>query len=156
MATLTTPGVTPPDVVRCAYAELIVTDLAASRAFYVDVLGLTVTKETADAVYLRPLEEFIHHNLVLRKGPVAACAALAFRGAAVKQPLEGGPSGDMADLAADWRSRITHDLQELADQLTSINPEEVRQIAQELGNGQQLEMHDRTSGQENGGTRAGT
>jgi 3,4-dihydroxyphenylacetate 2,3-dioxygenase len=71
---------TPPfDILRCAYAELVVTDLAASRAFYVDVLGLTVTSETADAVYLRPLEEFIHHNLVLRQGPVAACAALAFR-----------------------------------------------------------------------------
>ena len=31
---------TPPDIIRAAYAELIVTDLAASRAFYVDVLGL--------------------------------------------------------------------------------------------------------------------
>src|SRR5882762_5413333 len=28
---------TPPDVIRSGYAELIVTDLAASRAFYVDV-----------------------------------------------------------------------------------------------------------------------
>ena len=31
----------PFDILRCAYAELVVTDLAASRAFYVDVLGLT-------------------------------------------------------------------------------------------------------------------
>jgi catechol 2,3-dioxygenase len=79
MATLTAPGVTPPDVVRCAYAELIVTDLAASRAFYVDVLGLTVTEEGDGVIYLRTLEEFIHHNLVLRQGPIAAAAALAFR-----------------------------------------------------------------------------
>ncbi|NKF32942.1 3,4-dihydroxyphenylacetate 2,3-dioxygenase, partial [Pseudomonas sp. BGM005] len=35
-----TPESTPPDVLRCAYMELIVTDLAASRVFYVDVLGL--------------------------------------------------------------------------------------------------------------------
>ena len=28
----------PFDLLRCAYAELVVTDLAASRAFYVDVL----------------------------------------------------------------------------------------------------------------------
>lgn len=69
----------PPDIVRAAYAELVVTDLAASREFYVDVLGLTVTAEDDDTVYLRPLEEFIHHNLVLRTGPVAALAALAFR-----------------------------------------------------------------------------
>jgi len=76
---LTAPGLTPPDIVRCAYLELVVTDLAASREFYVDILGLTVTYEDENAIYLRPLEEFIHHNLVLRLGPVAAAAALAFR-----------------------------------------------------------------------------
>jgi len=48
-----TPASAPPDVVRAAYMELVVTDLAASRAFYVDVLGLHVTEEDADAVYLR-------------------------------------------------------------------------------------------------------
>ena len=69
----------PFDILRCAYAELVVTDLAASRAFYVDVLGLTVSYEDDDVICLRTLEEFIHHNLVLRRGPVAAAAALAFR-----------------------------------------------------------------------------
>jgi catechol 2,3-dioxygenase len=43
------------------------------------VLGLTVTEEDDGAISLRTLEEFIHHNLVLRQGPVAAAAALAFR-----------------------------------------------------------------------------
>ena len=63
---------TPPfDILRCAYAELVVTDLAASRAFYVDVLGLTVSYEDDSVLHLRTLEEFIHHNLVLRQGPVA-------------------------------------------------------------------------------------
>lgn len=73
------PSCPPPDIVRCAYAELVVTDLAASRAFYVDVLGLVVTEEDESTVHLRTLEEFIHHNLVLRRGPVAAAAALAYR-----------------------------------------------------------------------------
>lgn len=77
--TLTVPGLVPPDILRCAYLELVVTDLAASREFYVDVLGLTVTEEDEERIYLRTLEEFIHHNLVLRKGPIAAAAALAFR-----------------------------------------------------------------------------
>lgn len=76
---LTAPGVIAPDIVRCAYAELVVTDLAASREFYVDILGLTVTYEDDETIYLRSLEEFIHHNLVLRKGPIAAAAVLAFR-----------------------------------------------------------------------------
>ena len=67
-----TPSSPPPDILRCASLELVVTDLAASRAFYVDVLGLVVTEEDEGAVYLRTLEEFIHHNPVLRQGPVAA------------------------------------------------------------------------------------
>jgi catechol 2,3-dioxygenase len=70
---------TPPDIIRCAYAELIVTDLALSRAFYVGVLGLVVTYEDHDAIYLRAFEEYLHHSLVLRRGPVAAVAALAYR-----------------------------------------------------------------------------
>jgi catechol 2,3-dioxygenase len=70
---------TPPEVIRCAYAELIVTDLAVSPAFYVGVLGLVVTHEDDDAIYLRAFEEYLHHSLVIRRGPVAALAALAYR-----------------------------------------------------------------------------
>lgn len=75
----TGPHVSPPDIVRCAYLELVVTDLAASRSFYVDLLGLHITREEPGILYLRTLEEFIHHNLVLRQGPVAAMAVAAFR-----------------------------------------------------------------------------
>ena len=74
-----TPSVAPPDILRAAYMELVVTDLQASRAFYVDVLGLIVTEEDENAIYLRTFEEFIHHNLVLRQGPVAAVAAFSYR-----------------------------------------------------------------------------
>jgi catechol 2,3-dioxygenase len=80
-----TPTSPPPDVIRAASMELVVTDLAASRHFYVDVLGLVVTEEDEDAVYLRTFEEFIHHNLVLRRGPVAAGAAFSYR---VRSPLD--------------------------------------------------------------------
>jgi 3,4-dihydroxyphenylacetate 2,3-dioxygenase len=75
------PGTPPvaPDILRCAWAELIVTDLAASRAFYVGVLGLVVSYEDEDAIYLRAFEEYLHHSLVLRRGPVAALAVLAYR-----------------------------------------------------------------------------
>jgi catechol 2,3-dioxygenase len=69
----------PPDIIRCAYAELVVTDLKLSRAFYVGVLGLVVTYEDDDAIYLRAFEEYLHHSLILRRGPVAALAALAYR-----------------------------------------------------------------------------
>ncbi|PWV85818.1 3,4-dihydroxyphenylacetate 2,3-dioxygenase [Prauserella marina] len=68
-----------PDIVRCAYMELVVTDIAASREFYVDILGLVVTEETETEIHLRSLEEFIHHNLVLRQGSQPAVAAFGFR-----------------------------------------------------------------------------
>lgn len=80
-----TPTSPPPDILRCASMELVVTDLAASRHFYVDVLGLVVTEEDTDTVHLRTFEEFIHHNLVLRQGPVAAAAALSYR---VRSPAD--------------------------------------------------------------------
>ena len=70
---------TPPDIIRSAYAELIVTDLAASREFYVGVLGLVVTYEDDEAIYLRAFEEYLHHSLIIRVGPIAALAALAYR-----------------------------------------------------------------------------
>jgi len=69
----------PPDVVRAAYAELVVTDLAEARRFYVDLLGFAVSAESDTALYLRGYDELIHHNLILRAGPEAAAARLAYR-----------------------------------------------------------------------------
>ena len=74
-----TPSVAPPKLLRCAYVELIVEDLQRSREFYVDLLGMVVTAEDDEAIYLRAYEEFIHHNLVLRKGETAAMRVMAFR-----------------------------------------------------------------------------
>lgn len=59
----------PFNVVRLSHVELGVTDLAASRRFYVDTLGLQVTHEDATAIYLRALEERGHHCVILRQGP---------------------------------------------------------------------------------------
>lgn len=62
----------PFNIVRLSHVELGVTDMAKSRAFYVDTLGLQVTDESADVIYLRAMEERGHHCIVLRKGePVA-------------------------------------------------------------------------------------
>ena len=43
-----TPTVPAPDIVRCAYLELVVTDLEKSRAFYVDLMGFDVVFEARD------------------------------------------------------------------------------------------------------------
>jgi catechol 2,3-dioxygenase len=56
-----------------------VTDLALARSFWVDALGLIVTDETSDALYLRGLEERNHHSVVLRKGPSLDVTAVGFK-----------------------------------------------------------------------------
>jgi catechol 2,3-dioxygenase len=69
----------PPDIVRAAYATLVVTSLAEARRFWVDLLGFVVTHEDSSSLYLRGYDELTHHNLILRAGPVAAAGALGFR-----------------------------------------------------------------------------
>lgn len=68
-----------PDIIRAAHAELVVTDLAAARWFYVDLLGLLVSDEDDQAIYLRAFEEYLHHSLVLRAGDRPALARLGYR-----------------------------------------------------------------------------
>ena len=48
---------TPPDIVRAAYAELVVTDLDRARWFWVDLLGFVVTRADDGALYLRGYDE---------------------------------------------------------------------------------------------------
>lgn len=69
----------PFDVIRTAHAELLVTDLARSREWYVDVLGFVETAAERDAIYLRGLEEAVHHSLVLRRAERPAVSHLAFK-----------------------------------------------------------------------------
>ncbi|WP_231633424.1 3,4-dihydroxyphenylacetate 2,3-dioxygenase [Numidum massiliense] len=66
-------------ILRSAFAELHVTDLARSRHFYVDMLGLIVSGETKTQLYLRGVEERVHHSLVLTEAPRAAVGRLGFR-----------------------------------------------------------------------------
>ena len=69
----------PFSIVRVSHTELVVRDLAASRAFYVDTLGLQVTFEDSGIICLRALEERGHHCLILRKGDDPVSSYLAFR-----------------------------------------------------------------------------
>ena len=59
----------PFNTVRLSHVELVVTDLAASRHFYVETLGLLVTHEDSNQIFLRALEERGHHCMILTKGP---------------------------------------------------------------------------------------
>ncbi len=65
---LPAPTLYPPfNILRLSHVEFDVTDLARSRAFYVDILGLQVTEEEPDRLYLRAMEERGHHSVILHK-----------------------------------------------------------------------------------------
>jgi catechol 2,3-dioxygenase len=53
--------------VRASHAIFTSRDLAKSRAFYTEVLGLLVSDEDKDTLYLRGLEERAHHSLTIKR-----------------------------------------------------------------------------------------
>lgn len=55
------------NITRASHVALTCRDLGASRDFYAGALGLVVTEETRDTLYLRGLEEANHHSIVLHK-----------------------------------------------------------------------------------------
>jgi catechol 2,3-dioxygenase len=74
------PVLSPPfNIVRLSHVELRVTALAWSRAYYVDLLGLQVTREEPDVLYLRAMEERGHHSMVLRRAAEPSVGALGFK-----------------------------------------------------------------------------
>lgn len=66
-------------VAHIGHVELRVTDLAASRAFFTDLLGLFVTEETEERVYLRAWQDFDHHTLVLTQAETSGVEHVAWR-----------------------------------------------------------------------------
>ena len=70
------------NTVRVSHAYLNVHDLAASKQFYADTLGLQITDADAERVYLRAMEERGHHSIVLQQsdqpGTVEAMAFKTF------------------------------------------------------------------------------
>jgi catechol 2,3-dioxygenase len=54
-------------VAHIGHVELRVGDLEGSRAFFTDVLGLFVTEEDDQRVYLRAWQDWDHHTLILHR-----------------------------------------------------------------------------------------
>lgn len=104
--TLPTPVFDPPfNIVRLSHVELIVKDLALSRAFYVETLGLQVTDENNDRIYLRAMEERGHHCLVLTQGTQAQVGELGFK-VFDEQHLEQGAAWfESQGLPVEWVTR---------------------------------------------------
>ena len=87
------PELYPPfNIMRLSHVHYRVTDLAASRAFYVETLGLQVTFEDQSRIFLRAMEERNHHCICLEQADTASVAVLGFK-------LYDAPD---LDKAADW------------------------------------------------------
>lgn len=69
----------PFNIVRLSHVEYVVGDLAASKAFYADTLGLQVTYEDSDVITLRAMEERNHHCIVLKRGANPVANVLGFK-----------------------------------------------------------------------------
>ena len=55
------------NTIRLSHVCLNVKDLAASKTFYTDIVGLQVTDENDSHIYLRAMEERGHHCIILQK-----------------------------------------------------------------------------------------
>ncbi|MEO0679152.1 MAG: 3,4-dihydroxyphenylacetate 2,3-dioxygenase [Pseudomonadota bacterium] len=74
------PADPPPfDILRLSHLTLRVTDLARSRAFYVDTLGLQPTHEGGGVLRLRAMEERSAFSLILEQADAPSAGPLGFR-----------------------------------------------------------------------------
>jgi catechol 2,3-dioxygenase len=70
----------PFDVTRASHLVLTSRDLAASREFYVEVLGLVVSDEDSKTIYFRGVEERCHHSLTIKQSAgTPSCERIGFR-----------------------------------------------------------------------------
>src|ERR1700681_4218101 len=56
----------PFNITRASHLVFTARDLAASRDFYTEVMGLVASDEDADTLWLRGAEERAHHSLTLK------------------------------------------------------------------------------------------
>lgn len=64
---------------RLGRVELRVLDLAKSIDYYTNVIGLEVTGQAGDSVFLKAWDEYDHHSLILTKAKSPGMAHMAFK-----------------------------------------------------------------------------
>lgn len=67
------------DIVKAGHIEFLVTDLEEAKRFYVDALGFVVTERDRSHIYLRGLEDRVHHCLMLTESDSPGVGHFAFR-----------------------------------------------------------------------------
>src|SRR5580704_7963610 len=104
--TIPKPNYNPPfNVTRASHAVLCVKDLAKSRTFYVDLIGLIVSDEDKDTIYLRGVAEACHHSLVLKRASVAEAERVGMRCFTEEDLEKAKHYFEKAGLPAQWVER---------------------------------------------------
>jgi catechol 2,3-dioxygenase len=67
------------NIIRVASVIMNVTDLQKARHFYVDTLGFIETEADNEHLYLRGLEERVHHSLVLKKSEKPGIHSICYK-----------------------------------------------------------------------------
>lgn len=67
------------DVAHLAHVEILTPDLAASTAFFTNLLGMQETARSSTSVYLRGYEERYHHSIQLTAAAEAGVGHVAWR-----------------------------------------------------------------------------
>ena len=116
-------------VLRLAHVDVRTPDLDLSTAYYTEVMGLSVTERTADAVYFKCWDEEDHHSLRLRYNPRTGLDLFSFRVEA---------EDDLAELARVAASHI--------DDLVKAKRNDVRQLLAPPAFVKQRRIHRRLAG----------
>ena len=67
------------NILKTGHVELRVTDLERAREFYVELLGFVETERRADRIYLRCIEDWEHHSMILRQAESPGLSHIAYR-----------------------------------------------------------------------------
>ncbi len=69
----------PFNILKTGHVEIRVTDLERAREYYVDLLGLIETERIGDRIYLRCIEDWEHHSLILHKAESPGVSHIGYR-----------------------------------------------------------------------------
>jgi len=89
-------------IAHVGHAELLVPDLAASTAFFTDILGLQVSERAPGRVYLRAWQDWDHHTLLLTEAEEAGLDHLGWRVPAKQDAEELRAELERQGIATAW------------------------------------------------------
>ncbi len=89
-------------IAHAGHAELLVSNLEASKKFFTETMGLFITEEDTTSVYLRAWQDWEHHTLILRKGEKSALVHLGWRVETPESLEQYARHFDEAGIAYNW------------------------------------------------------